>query len=68
MRIVLELNIEANVPMEHLQDIADRAMAAISGVGGPTVYPRLLLELGPNYLEIPIGRTRKSKSVETEGR
>lgn len=68
MKVVLELNVEANVPMDHLQDIADRAMAAISGVGGPTVHPRLLLELGPNYLEIPIVRTRKSKGPDTESR
>lgn len=64
MKVILELNIDANVPMDHLQDIADMAMSAISGVCGPTVCPRLLLELGPNYLEIPIVRSRKSKSSE----
>ena len=66
MKVVLELNVEQTVAVDFIADMADRAMKAITGTGGPPVYPRLLVELGPNYLEIPLHRdygARASKAV-----
>ena len=63
MRVILELNIEDQVvPADHLQELARKAVRAITGTEGPKVYPRLLVELGPNYLELPIC---EKKSFET---
>ncbi|MBA7506103.1 hypothetical protein ES706_04783 [subsurface metagenome] len=62
MKAVLELNIEGTVSVETLQRLGSRAMDAISG-DGPRVQPRLLLEMSPNYLEIPL-MPSKSKHPE----
>lgn len=65
MKAVLELNIEGTVSVETLQRLGNRAMDAISGDGGPRVQPRLLLEMSPNYLEIPL-HLMPSKSKHPE--
>jgi len=57
MKVVLELHFEHTVSVDHIEDIINRAMDAISG-SGPVVHPRLLVELSPNYLEIPLGRSK----------
>lgn len=56
MKVVLELHFEDTMSVDYIEDIVNRALDAISG-GGPKVQPRLLVELSPNYLEIPLGRT-----------
>ena len=61
MKAVLELNIEGTVSVETLQRLGTRAMDAISGDTGPRVQPRLLLEMSPNYLEIPLHMPSKPK-------
>ena len=61
MRVILELNISETVSVDVLEELAAKAMRAISGTG-PRVYPRLLVELGPNYLEIPLSDS-KSRAV-----
>lgn len=63
MRVILELNIEETVPVDYLEEMAGKAMQAISG-SGPKVHPRMLVELEPTYLEIPMRRDfpRSSKT------
>lgn len=54
MKAVLELHFDDTVPAEYVSDIVGKAMSAIRGGDGPMVHPRLLVELSPNYLELPI--------------
>jgi len=63
MRAILELNVPDQeteaVSAEQLGDAAHKAMEAISASNGVQVFPRLLLEIGPRYLELPIRRMSK---------
>jgi len=63
MKVILELTIEETVSVDTLEELAGRAMEAMSG-HGPRVHSRLLVEMSPNYLEIPMHHTMKpSKAV-----
>ena len=55
MRIIVELNVEEQtLPAEMLEELGNRISNALVGQTGPKVHPRLLVELQPNYLELPI--------------
>lgn len=53
MRVVIELNIEETVSTDTLETLGNRVVEAISGPG-PRVHPRLLIEMTPTYLELPL--------------
>ncbi len=61
MKIVLELTTEETLDVDSIKHLADRIATVTSGYG-PQVYPRMLIELQPTYLEIPFGSVSKTKS------
>lgn len=54
MKAILELEIEGTPSTSELRQLGKRVLAAITGDTGPKVKPRLLVELGPNYLEVSL--------------
>lgn len=56
MKVLIELNFEApTVPADVLLELGSRIYDALSGWrSGPRAIPKLLIELTPNYLEMPI--------------
>lgn len=61
MKIVYELCFEETLSVDHLQSIGERIAEVVRGQG-PVVYHRMLVELQPTYLEIPITHSSKPKS------
>lgn len=58
MKLVFELAFEETLDVETIRHIGSRITDAISG-HGPTAYPRMLVELQPTYLEIPLSMERR---------
>ncbi len=59
MRFILAMETDQTLSADDISEIGAKAMRAITEPGGHVfVAPRMLVELAPNYLEIPIRTDR----------